>query len=114
VGGCDQNRGEGGHGMRRSTLLALGVLLLGLVAIGKAPQHAFAEGDEPGINKITQVHPGMTMLEVLRTLGPPNDIVGHTFFYKDKGKVLFASDGSPLDKTKVEKIEASPIQNPVP
>ena len=100
--------------MRRSTLFVLGVVLFGVVVIGSAPRLAFAQNPEPGINKITQVSPGMTMLDVLRTLGPPNDIVGHTFYYQDKGKVIFKGDGSPLDKTKVEKIEPSVIQNPVP
>ena len=98
--------------MRRSTLWALGVLLVGLIAIGAVPPGALAA--EPGMNRITQVTPGMTMLQVLQTLGPPDDIVGHTFYYKDKGKVIFASKDSPLDSTKVEKIEPSVVQNPVP
>jgi len=98
--------------MRRSTLWALGVLLVGLIAIGAVPHGALAA--EPGMNRITQVTPGMTMLQVLQTLGPPDDIVGHTFYYKDKGKVIFASKASPLDSTKVEKIEPSVVQNPVP
>jgi hypothetical protein len=54
------------------------------------------------------------MLQVPQTLGPPSDIVGHTFYYRDLGKVIFESKGNPLDKTKVEKIEPSLIQNPVP
>jgi hypothetical protein len=98
--------------MRRSTLWALGVLLVGLIAIGAVPYGAMAA--EPGMNRITQVQPGMTMLQVLQTLGPPSDIVGHTFYYKEMGKVIFASKASPLDSTKVEKIEPNPIQNPVP
>jgi hypothetical protein len=74
----------------------------------------WASAQEPGINKITQVQPGMTMLQVLQTLGPPTDIVGHTFIYPRKGKVIFASDGSPLDSTKVQKIEPDLIQQPKP
>jgi len=100
--------------MRRSALWALGVLLVALVAIGGEPQRASIAGDEPGLNRITQVTPGMTMLQVLQTLGPPGDIVGHTFVYKDLGKVVFASGGSPLDKTKVEKVEPSLVQQRVP
>jgi hypothetical protein len=69
---------------------------------------------EPGLNPITKVQPGMSMLEVLRTLGPPDDIVGHTFYYRRKGKVLFASAGNPLDKTKVEKIEPDLVQPALP
>ena len=75
--------------MRRSALWALGVLLVALVAIGGEPQRASIAGDEPGLNRITQVQPGMTMLQVLQTLGPPGDIVGHTFIYRDLGKVVF-------------------------
>jgi len=99
--------------MRRSTLWALGVLLVGLIAIAAVP-HGTLAADQPGMNKITQVTPGMTMLQVLQTLGPPSDIVGHTFYYADKGKVIFASKASPLDSTKVEKVEPSVVQNPVP
>ena len=99
--------------MRRSTLWALGVLLVGLVAITAMPHGALA-ADQRGMNPITQVTQGMTMLQVLQTLGPPDDIVGHTFYYRNKGKVIFASKASPLDSTKVEKIEPSLIQNPVP
>ena len=98
--------------MRRSTPWALGVLLFGLIAVAGVPRHVSAE--EPGLNSITQVQVGWTMLQVLQTLGPPTDIVGHTFYYKDLGKVIFASGGSPLDKTKVQKIEPSLIQHAVP
>jgi hypothetical protein len=98
--------------MRRSTPWALGVLLVGLIAVAGLPQRVPAT--EPGMNRITQVQVGWTMLQVLQTLGPPSDIVGHTFYYKDLGKVIFDSKGNPLDKTKVEKIEPSVIQNPVP
>src|SRR5262245_49950015 len=73
-----------------------------------------AWAEEPELNQITQVQPGMTMLDVLRTLGAPDDIVRHTFYYRMKGKVIFASTGAPLDKTKIEKIEPDQIQNPVP
>jgi hypothetical protein len=98
--------------MRRSTLWALGVLLVGLIAVAGLPHRAPAT--EPGLNRITQVQVGWTMLQVLQTLGAPSDIVGHTFYYKDMGKVIFASESNPLDKTKVQKIEPSVIQNPVP
>ena len=30
------------------------------------------------------------------------------------GKVVFASEGSPLDKTKVLKVEPNPVQQPKP
>jgi hypothetical protein len=99
------------EGMRRSALWAVGGLLVGLVAIAGAPRGSGA-ADE--LNRITRVQPGMTMLQVLQTLGPPNDIVGHAFLYKNLGKVVFASGGSPLDKTKVEKVEPSLVQQPVP
>ena len=98
--------------MRRSMPWALGVLLFGLIAVAGLPQRALAT--QPGLNRITQVQVGWTMLQVLQTLGPPGDIVGHTFYYKDLGKVIFESKCNPLDKTKVEKIEPSVIQNPVP
>jgi hypothetical protein len=58
----------------------------------------------------------MTMLQVLQTLGPPSDIRGHTFIYSMtsspelSGEVVFASKGSPLDSTKVVKVEPSPVQ----
>ena len=98
--------------MRRSTPWALGALLVGLVAIAGTPLGASAE--ERGLNRITMVQPGMTMLQVLQTLGPPTDIVGHTFIYPEMGKVVFASEGNPLDKTKVQKVEPNPVQQPMP
>jgi hypothetical protein len=68
-----------------------------------------------GFNKLTQVQPGMAMLQVLVTLGPPSDIRGNTFIYsmtapEIAGKVVFESKGSPLDSTKVLKVEPSPLQ----
>src|SRR5262245_8041494 len=89
-------------------------LLLVAVLATAAQVGNLAWAQEPGLNRITQVQAGMTMLDVLRTLGAPDDIVGHTFYYRMMGKVIFASTGAPLDKTKVEKIEPNPIQNPVP
>ena len=100
--------------MRRWPLRVGGMLLVGLLVLASPPIRLSAAGDEPGLNRITQVQPGMTMMQVLQTLGPPSDIVGHAFYYRALGKVIFASDGSPLDKTKVEKIEPSTVQNPVP
>jgi hypothetical protein len=100
--------------MRRLAPWTLGLLLAGLIVIAAAPHDASWAQSEPGLNRITQVQPGMTMLQVLQTLGAPTDIVGHTFIYKELGKVVFASKASPLDATKVEKIEPNPVQNPVP
>jgi hypothetical protein len=61
----------------------------------------------------------MTMLQVLQTLGPPGDIRGHTFIYATTspeimGKVVFASKGDPLEKTKVLKVEPNPVQQRMP
>jgi hypothetical protein len=102
--------------MRRSTSWAAGMLLVGLMAVSGV---RLAAGQEPGFNKITQVQPGMTMLQVLQTIGPPSDIVGHTFIYAQsapeiRGKVVFASKGDPLDKTKVVKVEPNPVQQRKP
>ena len=99
--------------MRSAASWALGVLLVGLIMMPGTLERATA-ASEVDVNRITQVQPGMTMLQVLQTLGPPNDIVGHTFYYKDMGKVVFASEGNPLDRTKVEKVEPSLVQNPKP
>jgi hypothetical protein len=102
--------------MRRSTSWVVGMLLVASMVIAGARS---AAGQDIGFNKITQVQPGMTMLQVLQTLGPPSDIVGHTFIYATtspeiRGKVVFASEGSPLDKTKVLKVEPNPVQQPKP
>ena len=98
--------------MRRSTSWAVGMVLAGWMAIAGVRS---AAGQDIGFNKLTQVQPGMTMLQVLQTLGPPSDIRGHTFIYsmtspEIKGKVVFASKGSPLDQTKVVKVEPNPVQ----
>ena len=98
--------------MRRSTSWAVGMVLAGWMAIAGVRSAA-----GQGFNKLTQVQPGMTMLQVLQTLGPPSDIRGHTFIYsmtssntQIAGKVVFASKGSPLDQTKVVKVEPNPVQ----
>ena len=100
--------------MRRSTTSwAVGMVLAGWMAIAGVRS---AAGQDIGFNKLTQVQPGMTMLQVLQTLGPPSDIRGHTFIYSvtltpnTSGKVVFASKGSPLDQTKVVKVEPNPVQ----
>ena len=102
--------------MRRSTSWAIGMLLVGSMAIAGV---RLAAGQDIGFNKITQVQPGMTMLQVLQTLGPPGDIRGHTFVYATTspeimGKVVFASKGDPLEKTKVLKVEPNPVQQRMP
>jgi hypothetical protein len=96
--------------MRRSTSWAVGMVLAGWIAIAGVRSAA-----GQGFNKLTQVQPGMTMLQVLQTVGPPSDIRGHTFVYsmtspEIAGKVVFDSKGSPLDQTKVLKVEPSPLQ----
>ncbi len=99
--------------MRSAASWALGVLLVGLLTMPGTFARTTA-ASEIDLNRITQVQPGMTMLQVLQTLGPPSDIVGHTFYYRDMGKVVFASEGNPLDRTKVQKVEPSLVQNPKP
>jgi len=91
--------------MRRSLRFGLATAL---VLLGLAGAPALAE--ETTLNRITQVKPGYTMLQVLGTLGAPTDIVGNVFWYKDLGKVEFEGTGSPLDTTKVIKVEQSTIQ----
>jgi len=100
--------------MRRSTTSwAVGMVLAGWMAIAGVRS---AAGQDIGFNKLTQVQPGMTMLQVLQTLGPPSDIRGHTFIYsmtttpEIAGKVVFESKGSPLDRTKVLKVEPDVVQ----
>ena len=99
--------------MRRWPLSMAGAMIASVLATAGPLLRVSAAG-EVGVNRITQVQPGWTMMQVLQTLGPPSDIVGPAFYYKDLGKVIFASDGSPLEKTKVLKIEPSTIQNAVP
>jgi len=96
--------------MRRSTSWAVGMVLAGWMAIAGVRSAA-----GQGFNKLTQVQPGMTMLQVLQTIGPPSDIRGHTFVYSTtspeiEGKVVFDSKGNPLDQTKVLKVEPNPVQ----
>ena len=99
--------------MRSWPVWMVSATIAGILATA-SPVLRVAGAEDVGVNRITQVQPGMTMLQVLQTLGPPSDIVGNAFYYRLQGKVIFASKGNPLDGTKVEKIEPSPIQNPVP
>jgi hypothetical protein len=99
--------------MRSWPVWMVSATIAGILATA-SPVLRVAVAEEVGVNRITQVQPGMTMLQVIQTLGPPSDIVGNAFYYPKQGKVIFASKGNPLDGTKVEKIEPSSIQNPVP
>lgn len=104
--------------MRRSILPwilsgLLGVLVgtgvAGPAAVGATD--ATGGADQPGFNPITKVAPGMSMLDVLGTLGPPSDMKGATYYYKQRGRIVFEGSGSPGDKAKVLKVEPDKLED---
>lgn len=84
--------------MRRSLVWIASVCLVALVGTLRAE-------DEVTMNRITEVEPGMTMLQVLGTLGKPTDEKKSTFYYKELGRVVFAGDEQPGPDSKVVKVE---------
>ena len=105
--------------MRRRSILSwiLSGALAVLVGAGVAgpttgwAQDATGGANDPGFNPITKVAPGMSMLDVLGTMGPPSDTKGATYYYKARGRIVFEGNGSPGDKTKVLKVEPDKLEN---
>jgi len=89
--------------------VALGTLLV--IASGCSTTATKAVPEQVGFNPITKVGPGMTLLDVLRELPPPNDMKGNTYYYKAMGRIVFEGTGAPTDRTKVAKVEPDRMED---
>lgn len=100
---------------RASWIVSVGLGFIVGAGLGNAPvargQAPLPKGDQVGLNPITKVTPGMTLLDALRALSPPTSIKGNTYFYKDLGRLVFEGTTSPTDKTKVVKVEPDQMED---
>jgi hypothetical protein len=82
-------------------------------ALGAGDEPA-AQSDQQDFDPITKAKPGMTMLDVLREVGPPSDMKGATYYYKRRGRIVFEGSGTPGDKTKVLRVEEDVMEDGIP
>jgi hypothetical protein len=78
------------------------------------PPAAPAAAGQRDFDPITKVTPGMTMLDVLREVGPPSDMKGAIYYYKRRGRIVFEGSGTPGDKTKVLRVEEDVLEDGMP
>jgi hypothetical protein len=102
--------------LRASWIVSVGLgFIVGAGIACNAPvaktQAPLSKADQVGINPITKVTPGMTLLDALRELSPPTSIKGNTYYYKDLGRLVFEGTASPTDKTKVVKVEPDKMED---
>lgn len=81
--------------------------------LAKAPA-PLPKADQVGFDPITKVSPGMTLLDAVREVGPPTDMKANTYYYKRRGRIVFAGTGSPTDTTKVVKVEEDLLEDGYP
>jgi hypothetical protein len=103
--------------------LVLSVGLGFLVAMGagcssthhaaKAP--ATPEGaNSVTFNSLSKVEPGMTMIAAVRAVGAPDGEKGNTYYYKNRGRIVFEGKGTPGDTTKVLRVEKDVMEDGIP
>jgi len=116
---------EGGTSMRRRSSLAmvLSVGLGSLVGLGagcSSPHHAAKAAATPEgsnavtLNSLSKVEPGMTMIVVVRAVGAPDGEKGNTYYYKNRGRIVFEGKGTPSDATKVLRVEKDVMEDGIP
>ena len=87
-----------------------------LVCTGCSSQQASTKGSvgKPAninVEQISHVVPGDTLAVVLREEGPPTDMKNNTYYYRQRGRIVFEGSGSPVDKTKVLRVENDPAED---
>lgn len=91
-------------------VVGTGVRHPSMLCAGDTPA-VLAQAEDPGFNRLSKVTPGMTMLDVVGTVGPPSDTKGATYFYKGRGRLVFEGSGAPSDKTKVLRVELDRMED---
>ena len=109
---------------RRSNLAWVSAIGLGfLVGIGAAcssSHHAAKVAATPEgsnavtFNSLSKVEPGMTMIAAIRAVGAPDGEKGNTYYYKDRGRIVFEGKGTPSDTTKVLQVEKDVMEDGIP
>jgi hypothetical protein len=101
--------------------IGLGFLLgAGVGCSSSSPHHgAKAPATPEGANSVTfnslsKVEPGMTMIVAVRAVGNPDGEKGNTYYYKNRGRIVFEGKGSPGDTTKVLRVEKDVMEDGIP
>ena len=66
------------------------------------------------VEQISRVVPGDTLADVIREEGPPTDMKNNTYYYRQRGRIVFEGTGVPVDKTKVLRVENDPAEDGYP
>jgi len=106
---------------RRSSLVWGSSIGLGLiVGMGAACSSthpattAVAGSNAVTFNSLSKVAPGMPLEDVLRAVGPPDGEKGNTYYYKNRGRIVFEGKGAPGDTTKVLRVEKDVMEDGIP
>jgi hypothetical protein len=109
---------------RRSNVsLVLSVGLGFLVGIGAGcsssthavkPQATPEGSNAVTFNSLSKVEPGMPLNAVLRAVGPPDGERGSTYYYKNRGRIVFEGKGAPIDTSKVLRVEKDVMEDGIP
>jgi hypothetical protein len=66
------------------------------------------------VDQISHVVPGDTLTDVIREEGPPTDMKNNTYYYRQRGRIVFEGTATPVDKTKVLRVEDDPAEDGYP
>ena len=104
-----------------SLMLSVGLgFLVGAGAGCSSPHHAPKAAAAPEgsnavtLNSLSKVEPGMTMLDAVRAVGAPDGEKGNTYYYKNRGRIVFDGKGTPGDTTKVLRVEKDVMEDGIP
>lgn len=63
------------------------------------------------VARISHITAGDTLADVIREEGPPTDMKNNIYYYRQRGRIVFAGTGSPVDSTKVLRVEDDPAED---
>jgi len=80
----------------------------------KVTKAAPVGSDAVTFNPLSKIEPGMPMLAAVRAVGAPDGQKGNTYYYKRRGRIVFAGTGTPTDTTKVTGVELDELEDGIP
>ena len=66
------------------------------------------------VDQISHVAPGDTMVDVIREEGPPTGMKNNVYLYRQRGRIVFEGSKTPVDATKVLRVEDDPAEDGYP
>jgi len=80
----------------------------------KPPAVTLEGANSVTFNSLSKVESGMTMIDVTRAVGNPDGQKGNTYYYKNRGRIVFVGNGAPSDMTKVLRVEKDVMEDGIP